>query len=173
MPRARKELRPQDLTYLIDTREQAPLDLSPFLTVTTTLPTGDYSVAGLEHVIAIERKSLQDLLGCIGQGRERFEKEIQRLLAYECRAIVVEASWADLERGEWRSQVTVQAALGSVLGWIARGVPVVMAGDRRRAAQTVARLCFIAARRRWRETVALCENLRIASTDDTTPTPEH
>lgn len=174
MPRARKELRPQDITIIRDSREQLPLEFEEGLMVVEAgLPTGDYSVAGLEHVIAIERKSLPDLLCCIGQERERFEREVQRLLAYECRAIVVEATWSDLEAGQWRSQVGVQAVLGSVLGWIARGVPVIMAGDRRRAAQTVARLCFIAARRRWREAATLCDTLRIAGGGGDQVAPEH
>jgi hypothetical protein len=35
----------------------------------------------LEHVVAIERKSLGDLIGCIGVERERFDRVVQRLLA--------------------------------------------------------------------------------------------
>ena len=149
------ELRPEQVTAIIDTREQLPLDLSPLQSVAGTLATGDYSVQGLESIVAVERKSLSDLLGCIGQHRERFDREVIRLLAYPCRAIVVEASWPDLEQGEWRSQVTPAAAVGSVLGWIAQGVPIVMAGDHERAGRYVGRLLFTAARRRWREARAL------------------
>ncbi len=145
------ELKPEAVTAIVDTREQLPLDLTPLHTVAGTLSTGDYSVQGLEHVVAIERKSLPDLLGCVGQHRERFDREVQRLLAYPTRAIVVEATWADLEAGEWRSQVTPAAAIGSVLGWIAQGVPVVMCGDHERAGRYVGRILFTAARRRWRE----------------------
>jgi DNA excision repair protein ERCC-4 len=149
------ELRPEQVTAIIDTREQLPLDLSPLRIVTGTLATGDYTVRGLEHVVAIERKSLGDLLGCIGQHRERFDREIQRLLAHPVRAVVVEATWPDLEQGEWRSQVTPAAAVGSVLGWIAAGVPIIMAGDHARAGRYVGRLLYTAARRRWREARAL------------------
>lgn len=149
------DLAAESVVAIIDTREQHPLDLSPLRSEAGTLATGDYSVKGLESVVAIERKSLPDLLGCIGQDRERFEREIVRLLAYPCRAIVIEATWPDLERGEWRSKVTPQAAVGSCLGWIAQGVPMVMAGDHRRAGRYVSRLLFIAARRRWREARAL------------------
>ena len=127
------ELKPEAVVAVIDTRERQPLDLSPLQTVTATLSTGDYSVRGLESIVAVERKSLPDLLGCIGQHRERFDREVQRLLAYPVRAIVVEASWVALEAGEWRSQVTPAAAVGSVLGWIAAGVPVLLAGDHERA----------------------------------------
>ena len=154
------ELLPEQIVAVADTREQLPLDLTPLRTVTNTLTTGDYSVQGLEHVVAIERKSLPDLLSCVGQHRERFDRELQRLLAYPIRALVVEASWADLERGEWPSRVTPQAALGSVRGWMAMGLPVVMAGDHDRAGRHVVGLLTIAARRRWRELRALVKGIR-------------
>ncbi len=59
--------------------------------------------------------------------------------------------WERLEAGGWRSQVTPAAVIGSLLGWIAAGLPVVMAGDHARAGRYVSRLLFTAARRRWRE----------------------
>ena len=62
--------------------------------------------------MAIERKGA-DLLQAIGAERERFEREIQRLLAFPVRAIVIEATWGELERGDWRSKVTPAAAMGS------------------------------------------------------------
>ena len=143
----------------MDTREQLPLDLSPLAVEAGTLPTGDYSVKGLESIVAVERKSLSDLLGCIGGDRERFDREVMRLLAYPCRAIVIEATWGELERGGWRSKVCPAAAVGSVLGWIAAGVPVILAGDHDRAGRYVSRLLFTAARRRWREARALAGSI--------------
>ncbi|MGO8751572.1 MAG: hypothetical protein ACLQNE_36995 [Thermoguttaceae bacterium] len=106
-------------------------------------------------MITVERKSLTDALACMGQERERFGREIQRLLSYSTRAIVIEATWTDLERGEWRSKLTPAQGIGTALGWIASGIPVVMAGDHDRAGKVVGRLLFIAARRRWRELRAL------------------
>ena len=76
---------------------------------------------------------------------------MQRLLAYDVRALVVEATWQDIEAGGWRGDVKPQAALGSLLGWIASGLPVLMAGDHERAGRYVARLLVTAARGRWRE----------------------
>lgn len=146
------DLPPASVVPAIDTREQLALELPSLAPpVFTTLATGDYSVIGLTNVIAVERKSLDDLLGCIGQERERFEREVQRLLAYPVRCLVIESGWMALERGEWRSQVTPQAAVGSCLGWIAAGLPVLMAYDHTRAGKYVARLLYTAARRRWRE----------------------
>ena len=155
----RAELKPEQVTAIIDTREQVPLDLAPLAVEGGTLPTGDYSVKGLESIIAIERKSLSDLLGCIGQDRERFDREVMRLLAYPVRAIVIEATWPEVEAGQWRSRVTPAAAVGSLLGWIAAGVPVIMAGDHGRAGRYVSRLLFTAARRRWREARALARSV--------------
>ncbi len=74
-----------------------------------------------------------------------------RLLAYPVRALVVESTWPELERGEWRSKVNNTAALGTVLNWIGMGLPVIMAADHARAGRYVSRLLFLAARRRWRE----------------------
>lgn len=149
------ELKPEMLTAICDTREQLPLDLSPLQTTPGTLATGDYSLLGLEHVVAIERKSLSDLLSCVGAERRRFDAEVQRLLAYPVRALVVESCWAEIEAGGWRSKVTPAAAMGSLLGWIAAGLPVIMAGDHTLAGRYASRLLFIAARRRWRENRAL------------------
>jgi ERCC4-type nuclease len=167
MIKSRKHITPADVTVIIDTREQTPLDLAPLMSVTGTLTTGDYSIVGLEHMVAVERKSLPDFLACVGKERERFERECQRLLAYETKAIVVEATWRDIEAGEWllrnRSKVSPSAALGSALGWIAQGIPVVMAGTHERASQFVSRLLFTAARRRWRELQSFGDSLRIVS----------
>jgi ERCC4-type nuclease len=149
------ELQPEAITVIVDSREQCPLDLSPLRTETGTLATGDYSIKGLEQIVAIERKSLADLVACVGVERERFDREVQRLLAYPVRALVVSATWHDLEAGQWRSNVTASAATGSLLGWIAAGLPVVMAGNHERAGRFVSRMLYIAARRRWREARAL------------------
>ena len=67
------KVRPEQFTAIIDSREQNPLDVSPLQAITGTLVTGDYSIQGLESVIAIERKSLDDLLGCCGRERKRFD----------------------------------------------------------------------------------------------------
>lgn len=156
------ELKPDAVTAIVDTREQTPLDLAPLRTITSKLATGDYSVRGLEHVVAVERKSLSDLLSCIGGERDRFDREVQRLLAYPVRALVVESSWHEIEAGEWRSKITPQCAVGSLVGWIAQGLPVVMATDHWRAGRLVSRLLFIAARRRWRELRALAGAVKVS-----------
>jgi DNA excision repair protein ERCC-4 len=148
------ELSPESVVAVIDSREQLPFsaaELAPLQVVTGTLTTGDVSIRGLEHVVAIELKhSIADLVHCVGQDRERFDREIQRLLGYQTRAVVCECSWSDLERGDWRGKITATQATGSVLGWIGAGVPFLFCGTRQAAAKAVSRLLFITARRHWR-----------------------
>jgi DNA excision repair protein ERCC-4 len=154
------KLNPSNVIAIIDSREQTPLDLEPLTTITCTLTTGDYSVRGLEHVVAIERKSLQDLVACVGVERERFDREVQRLLAYPVRILVIESSWEAIESHEpinpqWRGKVSKEAVLGSLMGWEAAGLSVHMAGDHERASRHVARMLYTVARRRYAELRAL------------------
>ncbi len=151
------ELKPEQVVAITDSREQLPLNLDPLQSVVGTLATGDYSLAGLQNHVAIERKSLPDLIGCIGTGRERFERELHRLRAYPSRAVVVEASWAEMEAGEWRSKVTPRAAVGSVLAWMSDGVPFLFCGDHEAAGRAVARMLYLVARRRYRELRTLAD----------------
>ena len=145
------ELRPDQIMAVIDTREQLPLNLEPLRTMRGTLTTGDYSVYGLESIVAVERKSLGDFLACVGGERARFQKQVDRLVGVPIRALVIETTWPELEAGEWRSKITPASAIGSLVGWIAQGLPVILTGDHARAGRYVSRLLFTAARRRWRE----------------------
>lgn len=63
----------------IDSREQTPWAFDPTLVHATrgTVRTGDYCVTG-DKGFAIERKSLNDFLGTISTGWERFQREIYR-----------------------------------------------------------------------------------------------
>lgn len=146
------ESRPEDVTAVIDTREQTPWDLSPLRTTTGTLQTGDYGLLHLPDACALERKSLDDLLCVVGSERERFERELDRLRAFPCRALIVESTWATIEMGQWsRSKLKPQQVLGSLLGWIESGIPVLMATNHVRGGQFAARILFCCARRRYRE----------------------
>ncbi len=132
-------------TAIIDTREQLPLDLRYrdgqfLLTKVGTLKTGDYSVDGLQDKIAIERKSLQDLVQCIGKHRERFEHCLDRMRVMDVRAVVVEASWTMIERKQYVGLVHPNAVIGSILGWVSSGVPFLLVDNRTRASEYVARL---------------------------------
>ena len=120
----------------VDTREQCPFTFEHERYAGTaiesgTLDTGDYSISGLCDRVAVERKSLDDLAACLSGGRERFERELQRAAALDAFAVVIEASWADLANGGFRSQMNPHAACQSVLAFMARyRVPFFFAGNR-------------------------------------------
>lgn len=67
------------LDIVIDTREQTPWHIEEcYATVTIgTLRIGDYALRG-DVGFAVERKSLDDFLGTISSGWERFKREIER-----------------------------------------------------------------------------------------------
>ena len=144
------ELKIGDVVAIQDSREQRPLTLG-MRTEVAALATGDYSVRGMEDRIAIERKSLQDYVQCVGAERERFDREMMRLRAYDVRAVVLECSWSDLHAGQWRGNVTPGQVLGSTIGWINSGVTVLPVGSHTAAAEVVTMILFHAARKRYRE----------------------
>jgi len=67
------------------------------------------------------------------------------------KALIVESSWNEIEAGEWRGKVKPASVIGSLLGWQAQGLPIVLAGNRDRAQTLAARMLYLVARRRWRE----------------------
>lgn len=144
-------LKEDQITCICDTREKLPLDLTPLKMVRGTLSTADYSIVGLEHVVAVERKSLQDMIGCIGYGRDRFEREMHRILAYPARLIVIEGHMAQIQLKQYRGEIHPNAVIGSLLGWMAKGVPIMFASDHAEAGKMVARFLFIVAKRRFSE----------------------
>lgn len=84
--------KPDYPTILIDTREQTPLEFMHLPSERGTLQSGDYSIAGLEHDFAIERKSIPDLCGSLTRGRERFERELHRLRGFTFARILIVGS---------------------------------------------------------------------------------
>jgi hypothetical protein len=121
---------------IIDTREQTPFFFAGehYTDVTTEragLTTGDYSLAGLVDKVAVERKSLPDLIACLGWERDRFELELARAGGLAAFAVVVEADWETIARGEYRSRLDPHKACQSIAAFISRRrVPFIFAGSR-------------------------------------------
>ena len=128
------------MKIICDTREQLPLEIPDM--ERATLSTGDYSIEGHHEAgIVLERKSLSDLCGVIGNGRERFERELERLAKFDRAAIVIEASMSDALRGTGYSKVSPRAVMGSLLTWWVRyGVPPIFCDNRLNAAATVRKI---------------------------------
>lgn len=85
----------EPLTLITDSREQRELDFSRFKGVATIrkgLKTGDYSISGLEDKWICERKSVQDIVGTLVSGHERFLREMERMRDFEERYILIEHS---------------------------------------------------------------------------------
>ena len=119
---------------VVDRREQRPWPLPN--AVWGTLAAGDYSIQTFETRVAVERKSHIDLLGSVGKGRVRFEKEMKRLSSYRFAAIVIEASMSDIMNcTPVYSRMNPVATLATLADWSCQyGVHVVFACNRRLAA---------------------------------------
>jgi len=116
-------------TIAVDTREQAPYAFEG--AVTKTLPSGDYSIVGLEDRVTVERKSKVDAYGSLGHGRGRFRREFERLSKFDYAAVVIEDTVQGFLQRPAHSKMNPRAAIATLLAWSVRyRVPVFFAGDR-------------------------------------------
>ncbi|HAL92386.1 MAG TPA: hypothetical protein DCM68_05110 [Verrucomicrobia bacterium] len=153
------------LPVVCDSREQLPFGFAglPATVTVGTLEAGDYSIRGFERRVAVERKSLQDLVGCLGAERDRFERELVRLRGYDAAAVVVEEPMAALRAGHYRGRLDPEAAWQSILAFSMRyRVPFIFCRDRAEAEQVTYHTLRHFARDRWRELQALHGGSRIA-----------
>jgi ERCC4-type nuclease len=125
-----------DFQIVIDTREQEAYSFNCPV-VRAKLDAGDYSVAGFEHRVAVERKSLSDFVHTVIHDATRFAAELEKLAGMDAASIVVEANLDEVLRGRHddvlRSvapQAVLGAALHIALHW---GVPVYWCGSRQAA----------------------------------------
>lgn len=133
------------VTIAIDTREQRPYAF-PGAEV-RTLPTGDYSLIGLEDRVAIERKSKADAYGSLGQGRARFRREWERLAQLDYAAVVIEDTLPGFLQRPAHSKMSPASAVGTLLAWSVRyRVPVFFAGDRAHAQALTGKLLHMYAK---------------------------
>ncbi len=124
------------ITVVVDTREQEPypFDSEGVTTTRRALPAGDYSLDGWEHQVAVERKTLEDLVATVIRSRKRFHKELECLAEYSFACIVVEANLGDILTEQYRSGAHPNAVLGSVLSIVVDfRIPVFFCSDRQGA----------------------------------------
>jgi hypothetical protein len=93
------------ITIKIDTREQQPYRFKN-LSEVGTITLGDYFLFGLEKHTAIERKEINDLIGCLSADRERFERELHkaRTLDYSALRELQKAYFVNMQ---WRLKRTL------------------------------------------------------------------
>ncbi len=127
---------------LVDTREREPLPLFENhpnwigAERRATLKTGDYTVEGMETLLALERKSLADAINCTVGSRARFIASCARLAHFKWKAIIVEATLEDIKAGlgrfETYSEVHPNAVCGTLDAIEAKfGIPVIYASSDR------------------------------------------
>jgi len=137
------------LIVLCDTREQV---VPPFpdgvVIERRMMKEGDYSSPVLVDTLArIERKSICDFVSTLSWGRERFDREVQRLQPYRWKCVVV---GGDITEAYRVSAMHPHAIIGSVASLFARWeIPVLFAGNPAGAGRLIAGLL-----RRWEERVA-------------------
>jgi DNA excision repair protein ERCC-4 len=132
---------------LRDTREQREPPLPDGCVYQThMLREGDYSTPLLVDVARIERKSVGDFVSTLSWGRERFDRELERLHPYRWKCIVVEGDIGSVLRlGMHRN-----AIIGSIASMLARhDVATLFALDPAGVGRLMAGLF-----RRWEERLA-------------------
>jgi ERCC4-type nuclease len=138
-------------TIVIDSREQEAYAFDPRLTgaVRRALKAGDYSIAGLEDQVAVERKTLDDFVSTVIHRRRRFREELRKLSQYRAACVVVEAELLDVLAKRYRGEARPAAVVGSTLSILLDyGVPVVFCGNRQ-AARHFTQAYLLAAWKRW------------------------
>lgn len=87
------------IPIIVDTREQQPWTFLNNPDITTTvakLDTGDYSIAGLEDLVCIERKgSIEEFAGNIT--KDRFWREMDRMYLFKHKFLILEFDMIDID----------------------------------------------------------------------------
>jgi ERCC4-type nuclease len=141
---------PQPVTFVIDSREQEPFAFDPRLVVAVrrALPAGDYSVAGLENTVAVERKTVNDFVSTVIHARARFHRELCKLAGYRAACVVVEAGLTEILLGRYQGGAHPHAVLGAALSIIVDfGIPVFFCSNRQAACRFVEGYLLRCARR--------------------------
>jgi ERCC4-type nuclease len=88
-------------------------------------------LAGLGDLVALERKSLDDLAGTLTSGRERFAAECQRGRGLDLFGLVIEGSLDDILRHRYQSRVNPRSLIQTLAAWSVKyGFAVWFAGNR-------------------------------------------
>lgn len=133
---------------LVDSREQDPLVFNRFPSRVEGLPVGDYGIEGFSDwanpAFVVERKSIDDLIGSLTQGRKRFMREVEKLRQFRFAALVVDGDRSTVELAQYRSTASPLSILSSLDAIAVRcGVHVIWAGDHTGSARIVENLVHI------------------------------
>lgn len=150
-------------TIIVDNREIQPLVFSRLESRPGTLQTGDYSIAGLESLFCLERKTIPDIVACCqGANRERFMRELHRLRGFRFKRLLVVGREDDIHLGRYHSSITPKAVFATLGAFECRyDTPVVFCSTASLAAYRVEEWAYWFAR----EYVLAANNLLRAATN--------
>lgn len=136
------------LTVLVDTREQRVPPFPEGVAIErATLHEGDYTTPALRSIAVIERKSVSDFCSTISHGRDRFDREVQRLQAYRWKCVLVEGELSEVYRS---TAMHPHSIIGTIASFFARwDVPTIFVGNASGCGRLMAGLL-----RRWEERAA-------------------
>jgi len=145
VPKERRKAKARPV-ILRDTREGLPLDrlFSPAVKVeVASIGTGDYTLKGYSSQLAVERKSLPDLVHCCGHDRDRFMDQCRRMADYRVRMLVIEADEAEVVAGAYRSNIDYKSVVGAVRAvQMDYGVAAYWVGNQQGAAKLIEWVCM-------------------------------
>ena len=84
-------------------------------TIRKRMPVGDYTLQGMEEELALERKTLPDLVNSIIQDRKDFIGKCEKLSTFRKKCLVIEGSLSSIKTPYEDSQAHPNAVLGSLL----------------------------------------------------------
>lgn len=117
---------PAPFAIIQDTREQTPLQFpSAVPVIVRDLYPGDYSINGLTNQFAIERKSLDDLIGSLighkelqdgsrRNNRDRLIEELCAMRPFQFKCVVVTSPRAKLEAHMYNSRIEPANVIGMI-----------------------------------------------------------
>ena len=165
------DLKPEQVTVLCAQNEQATWDFTGYGCQVEGANLGvggaDYTLAGFEKELRVERKEVNDFLGSITKGRDRFERQLKFMRQFPYRAVIVEwpsfpglldALGRDGKKRDDRihsKKIHWNGVRGSTIHLSRRWCPIIFAGTRQEARDYAWDFMFGVAKDWWKTFGAL------------------
>jgi ERCC4-type nuclease len=118
------QLRAPRAVVLVDTRDQTPVEFSRFSgwfvgVERKALRVGDYTIAGLEDICAVERKDLADLIHSFTVDRPVFINRLRLMSAFPHRLLIISAALSQVKSPYAHSNINPNCTLQSLIALLA------------------------------------------------------
>lgn len=169
MPKYLAKILNRPITAIVDTREQYPFHLQRFCpqmeVIMEKLPFGDYSLKypNCTLKVCIERKSIDDFVQSIIRSQSdpedmfnNFKTELIGMRGYRYRMVIVECTFDQICKGNYRSKVHPNSVLGFVAEWACmHQIPILFANNHFGASYMAANILWKIAMREIKESLML------------------